>query len=48
MVVQAAPGMTAETSSEYEAPIIGPLAPLPSEEEINPLIGRPVCVALFS
>jgi len=48
MVVQAAPGMTAETTSEYEAPVIGPLASLPSEEEINPLIGRPVCVALFS
>lgn len=48
MAVQAAPGVTAKTSSEYEAPVIGPLASLPSEEEINPLIGRPVCVALFS
>ena len=45
--IQAAPGMSADTSSEYEAPVIGPLETLPSAEEIRPFIGRPVCVAVF-
>ena len=48
MAVRAAPGMSAEMSSEYEAPVIGPLDALPSGEETQSFIGRRVCVAVFS
>lgn len=48
LAVQAAPGVSGEMPSEYEAPVIGPLEALPSAEEIQPFIGRPVCVAVFS
>ena len=48
LAIQAAPGHSEAMSSEFEAPVIGPLDALPSGDEAQSFIGRRVCVAVFS